>query len=146
MPPPLRLEGAEVTGARGPDKDYPERELTEKIIGCAIHVHRELGPGFLESIYENALARALNGSGLRFERQKVVKVFFDGVEVGEHRIDLFVENSVVVELKSVEVLTNRHMAQVISTLKAARTQVGLLLNFDAARLVDGIRRVVLTRS
>ncbi len=137
--------GVDITGVRYSAKDYPEKELTEKIIGCAITVHRELGPGYLESIYENALSHELMKQGLAFERQRVVRVFYDGIQVGEHRLDLFVEGRVVVELKSVDTLTQKHLAQTISSLKAVGANVGLLMNFDEAKLVDGIRRVVLTR-
>jgi len=138
-----RESGARVTPAGLPSEQYPEKELTEKIIGCAIRVHRELGPGYLEGIYENALSHELAKQGLRFERQRVVKVFYDGFEVGEHRIDMLVEGRVVLELKSVEVLSDKHVAQTISTLKAIGARVALLINFDESKVVDGIRRVVL---
>jgi len=77
-------------------------EITERIIGCGIEIHRELGPGLLESIYESALSIELRNRGLKFERQKVLPVEYKGYKIGEFRIDLLVENSVVVELKSVE--------------------------------------------
>ncbi|MHC4716546.1 MAG: GxxExxY protein [Planctomycetota bacterium] len=134
---------ANVTRLGLPEKEYPEKDLTEKIIGCAIKVHRALGPGYLEAIYENALAIELTGNGLRVDRQRVVKVLYEGVEVGEHRIDLVVEGRVVLELKSVESLNQKHTAQIISTLRASGVRVGLLINFNEARLADGIRRVVL---
>lgn len=121
---------------------FPERELPERIIGCAIAVHKALGPGFLESVYENALAHELTKQGLQFERQKATKVLYDGVVCGEHRLDFLVEERVVVELKHVEAVHNVHLAQVISTLKAFGVKVGLLINFNEARLVNGIRRVV----
>jgi len=138
------MSGATVSGASYPVADYPEKELTEKIIGCAIAVHRALGPGYLESIYERALAWELRKQGHGFQRQHVAKVYYDGVEVGEHRADLLVEGRVVVELKSVEVVTQKHLAQVLSTMKCVGVKVGLLINFDEARVVDGIRRVVLS--
>ncbi|MCD4699028.1 MAG: GxxExxY protein [Phycisphaerae bacterium] len=131
--------------ANFPKEQYPEKELTEKIIGCAISVHRELGPGYLEILYERALAHEFKKQGLKFQQQRSAKVFYDGVEIGEHRIDLFVEEKVVVELKSVERLTSKHVAQVISTLKAVGVEVGLLINFDESRVVDGIQRVVLSK-
>ncbi len=130
---------------RCPDEKYPEKELTERIIGCAIRVHRELGAGYLEAIYENALVHEFVKEEIAFERQRTAKVYYDGVQVGEHRFDLFVESKVVVELKSVEMLTEKHLAQMISTLKTVGAKVGLLMNFDEAKLVDGIRRVVLTK-
>ncbi|MDY7009958.1 MAG: GxxExxY protein [Planctomycetota bacterium] len=136
---------ARVLRTNFPTKQYPEKELTEKIIGCAISVHRELGPGYLEILYERALAQEFKKQGLKFEQQRSAKVFYDGVEIGEHRIDLFVEEKVVVELKSVERLNSRHVAQVISTLKAVGADVGLLINFDESRVVDGIQRVVFSK-
>lgn len=133
---------ATVRGIAFSEDKYPEKALTEKIIGCAINVHRELGPGYLESIYENALAHEFAKQGLNFETQRLVKVFYDSVEVGVHRVDVLVEGKVVLELKSVDTLTQKHVAQMISTLKAVGARVGLLMNFDETRLVDGIRRVV----
>jgi len=120
---------------------YPEQELTETIIGCAIRVHRALGPGYLEAVYENALAHELTKVGLSADRQRVVKVLYDGVEVGEHRADIVVDDRVIVELKSVESLHPKHVAQVISTLKATGVKIGLLINFNETRLVDGVKRV-----
>lgn len=128
----------------GADRDYPHRELTERVIGCAIRVHRELGPGYLESIYENALTHELRKQGLRVDTQHEVPVVYDGVQVGLHRADILVEGAVVVELKSVEALVPRHRAQLISTLKAVGASVGLLMNFNEARLAQGLKRVVLT--
>jgi len=124
-------------------RSYPEAELTERIIGACIAVHRELGPGYLEGIYENALAHELSQRGLPFERQRLMRVMYDGIEVGEHRIDLLVAGKVVLELKSVDQLTPKHVAQAISTLKAVGAKVALLVNFNEARVIDGIRRVVL---
>ncbi|MFP3936855.1 MAG: GxxExxY protein [Phycisphaerae bacterium] len=124
--------------------DYPHRELTEKVIGCAIHVHRELGPGYLESIYENALAHELRKRGLSVDTQYEVPVVYDNVKVGLHRADILVDGAVVVELKSVEALVPKHKAQLISTLKAVGASVGLLMNFNEARLAQGLKRVVLT--
>lgn len=122
--------------------DYPHKDLTERIIGCAINVHRALGPGFLESVYENALAHELNKNGLQVERQVATQIVYDDVVCGEHRLDMLVEGQVIVELKHVDGLHDKHLAQVISTLKAFGVQVGLLINFNEAKLVSGIRRVV----
>ena len=135
-------DGVKILRADFPDAEYPHRDLTRKIIGCAISVHRELGPGYLESVYENALAYELRKQGVCFDRQKPVKVLYDGHPVGEHRADLVVENKVVVELKHVDTVVPKHVAQVISTLKAFRLKVGLLINFNEARLVDGVTRVI----
>ncbi len=104
-------------------------DLTEKIIGAAIAVHRELGPGFIESVYERALVIELEHIGLAVSRQHRVPVIYRGIKVGRHRLDLFVEATVVVELKAVEAFTDRHFAVGRSYLKAAQRQHGLLLNF-----------------
>ena len=135
-----------VTGDDYPARDYPDSEITERIIACAIAVHRALGPGFLEMIYERAMAHEMRKRGLAFEEQKPVQVRYDGVAVGEHRADFLVEGKVIVELKSAEALVPKHTAQVISTLKAFGVGVGLLINFNEAKVTDGVRRVVLTSS
>ena len=119
----------EIRGANTVGEKYPHAELTEKLIGCAIQVHRELHGGYVEAIYENAFAHELQKCGLGAERQKRLPVSYDGVPVGEHRADLIVEGKVVVELKALSELTKQHVAQVMSTLRAAGLQVGLLLNF-----------------
>jgi len=141
----MRLpEGTEeIRGANVHGRTYPHRDTTERIIGCAIAVHRELRAGYVEGIYENALAHELAKSGLRVERQKTFAVMYDGVLVGEHRADLVVDEKVVVELKAVSELTDQHVAQVMSTMRAARAKVGLLINFHESRLVDGVRRIVM---
>lgn len=115
------------------------KELTEQIIGAAIEVHRKLGPGFLESIYENALVIELRKRGLSVEKQVEVPVFYDGVEVGTHRLDLLVAGMIIVELKAIKALEDVHFAVVRSYLAAMRLEHGLLLNF--ARPVVEIKRV-----
>lgn len=115
--------------------------LSQRVIEAAIAVHRELGPGFLESVYESALQAALRHRGLVYEAQKEVTVYFEGEEVGVHRLDLVVEGSLVVELKAIASLEEIHFAQVRSYLKATGLHVGLLLNFNAPRLI--VKRVVL---
>jgi len=114
-------------------------DLSGQVIGCAIDVHRELGPGFLESIYENALAIALAQTGLSVESQKMIPVHFRDQRVGEHRLDLLVGKKLVVELKAVKQLEDVHFAQVRSYLKACQLKHGLLLNFSTAPLT--IKRV-----
>ena len=109
------------------------KALTEKIIDCIIQVHQELGPGFLENIYRNALLIELRRHGLRVEAEKEVPVRYRGVEVGKHRLDLLVEGRVVLELKSVDQLTGVHYAQLRSYLKATGCEVGLLVNFNDSR-------------
>jgi GxxExxY protein len=114
-------------------------QLTSRIIAAAINVHKALGPGFLESVYEQALALELATAGLRFERQKTIGIEYLGQTVGEHRLDLLVEDEVVVELKAVSELEPIFFATVRSYLKAARLETGLLLNFAAIPLM--IKRV-----
>jgi len=109
-------------------------ELTSKIIGAAIDVHRYLGPGFIESIYEHALAIELRRRGLKVEEQVEVPVTYRGIEVGLHRLDLLVEGTIVVELKAVKNLENVHFAVVKSYLRATGKEHGLLLNFAKATL------------
>ena len=138
------LEGVkEIRGSDMHGTKYPCKDITEEIIGCAIEVHRQLKAGYVESIYENAMVRELSKRGLTFERQKTFPVYYDGINVGEHRADLVIEGSVIVELKAVSEMTDQHVCQIMSTMKAAQVRVGLLLNFHEARLVDGVRRIVM---
>ena len=118
-----------------------QEPLTGRIIGAAIHVHCALGPGFLESIYEQALCVELQNRSLRYHRQRLIPVFFDGVEIGFHRLDLLVEEHIVVEIKAVKALEPVHFAQVKSYLKATQLQTGLLLNFASCTL--NIKRIFL---
>ena len=115
-------------------------DLSTKIIGAAIEVHRALGPGFLENIYEAALKVDLDEHGLKYEYQKEVKVKYLGAVVGTHRLDLVVEKKIIVELKALSDLADIHFAQLRSYLKATGLKVGLLLNFGKPTLE--IRRVV----
>ncbi|WP_414661516.1 GxxExxY protein [Horticoccus sp. 23ND18S-11] len=108
--------------------------LTGKVIGVAIGVHRELGPGFLESVYEEAVAIGLVDSGLPFQRQVTVPVLFRGQQVGEHRLDLIVASAVVVELKAIKAFEDVHYAVVRSYLRATGLKFGLLINFAAPTL------------
>ena len=117
-------------------------ELSEQILGCGIRVHRQLGPGFLEKIYEEALCLELAKAGLTFERQKLVKVLYDGKPIGEHRLDLLVGGKVVVELKACSAIEDAHLATARSYLKATGLQLALVINF--ARPTLDIKRVVLT--
>ena len=118
-------------------------ETTEKIIGSAIKLHQTLGPGLLESVYEMILARDLERSGLKVERQKPVSFEYDGLWFDDaFRVDLLIEGTVVVELKSVEKLAPVHSKQLLTYLRLLDLPVGLLLNFGAATLKDGLHRVV----
>ena len=110
-------------------------DLTGKIIGAAIEVHRQLGPGFIESIYENALIYELRKRGLKVEQQLEVPVIYDAsVEVGKHRLDLLVEGGIVIDLKAISELLDVHFAIVKSQLRAVKRKHGLLLNFAKVKL------------
>ena len=115
-----------------------------RIIGAAIEVHRHLGPGFLESIYENALMVELRHRRIAFARQLAVPIVYQGVEVGLHRLDLFVEDQIVVELKAIKELTPTHFAIVRSYLNAVGRNHGLILNFTMPKL--DIKRVLASPS
>jgi len=117
-------------------------ELAQKVIGAALEVHRALGPGYQESIYEEALAFELTRMGVDFERQRTFRVDYKGHIVGEGRIDLLVDGKLVVELKAIEKLQPVHKAQVISYLMATACQIGLLINFNESLLRSGIQRVI----
>ena len=117
--------------------------LTEKIIGCAIEVHRTLGPGLLESTYESALCVELQLAGIKFQRQFVVPVTYKNHAVGDYRLDLVVENTVVIEIKSVDRFDPVFEAQLLTYLKITGLKRGLLLNFNSRLLKDGIKRLVL---
>jgi GxxExxY protein len=114
--------------------------LTERIIGAAIEVHRRLGPGFLESVYEKALIIELRKRGLAYRDQMEVIIEYDGEEVGRHRLDLFVEDTIVVDLKAIKELEDIHFAVVRSHLNAIGRKHGLLLNFAKPTLEA--RRVI----
>ncbi len=128
-------------------KAEPHKELDElasTVIGAAIEVHRHLGPGYLESVYEEALAVELSQRKIEYRRQHPVSVEYKGQAVGEGKIDLLVGDQLVVELKAVEALLPVHKAQLISYLKASRLHLGLLINFNVPVLRDGIQRVAYT--
>lgn len=127
---------------REPDKEADI--VAREVIAAAIEVHRHLGPGFLESVYEEALAVELNLRQIPFQRQKSIAVDYKSYAVGEGRLDFLVNEVLVVEIKAVEVLAPIHIAQVLSYLKATGLQLGLLINFHVSVLKEGIQRVVLT--
>ena len=117
--------------------------LTEKIIGCAIEVHRQLGPGLLESTYESALCVELELAGLKFQRQLIYPISYKGRAIGEHRIDLIVERAVILEIKSVDRHDPVFEAQLLTYLRITGLHRGLLINFNSRLLKDGIKRFVL---
>lgn len=118
-------------------------ELTQRIIGCALEVHRRLGPGLLENVYESALCIEMRIQGLSFTRQVGIPLYYRGELISEHRPDLVVENEVIVEVKSVERLTPLCWAQVLTYLRVTGLHVGLLLNFNSPTLRAGTRRIVM---
>jgi len=116
-------------------------DLTEKIIGAAIEVHKELGTGLLESIYEEALCYEFKLQGIKFERQVPADITYKGHVIKGQRLDLLVEKEVVVEIKSVSQLPDVAIAQTISYLKATKLKRGLIVNFGKKRLIDGVKRI-----
>lgn len=116
-------------------------KITEKIIGCAIEVHKNLGPGLLESTYEECLVYELINAGLSCERQKPLPIAYKSIELEcGYRIDLLVEDRVVVELKTVECFNSVHEAQILTYMKLANKEIGLLINFNVILLKNGIKR------
>jgi GxxExxY protein len=110
-------------------RSLEEAELTGRIIGCGIAVHRELGPGYLESIYEESFAAELSYANISYTRQHIVSVYYREKKVGEHRLDFLIEQKIVVELKAVSEIIDIHFATVRSYLKALNLKHGLILNF-----------------
>ena len=120
---------------------YERDWLTHNIIGAAIEVHKEMGPGLLKRIYENALCVELAKRNIRFTRQKAIEAKYKGQLVGDMYVDLLVEDKVIVELKSVSALTSIQEAQLIAYLKLANVKTGLLINFNVLTLKKGVRRI-----
>lgn len=118
-------------------------QISKAVIGCAIEVHRQLGPGLLESTYEQALAIEFEQAGVRFQRQLAVPVVYKGRRIGEHRLDLLVEDAVIVEIKSVERLDPVFEAQVLTYLRITGKRLGLLINFNSRLVTKGVKRFVL---
>lgn len=128
-------------------REEPSKEIDElahKVIGAAIEVHRLLGPGYLESVYEEALVVEFGILGIPFERQKALTIKYKGRALAESRLDLLAGGRLIVELKAVDALAPIHTAQVISYLKALRLPLGLLINFNVPVLKPAIKRVVLS--
>jgi GxxExxY protein len=120
-----------------------ENDITERIIGAAIEVHRHLGPGLLESAYEECLCHEMDAREIHFQRQVATPLWYKGVQLESvYRIDLLVEECVVVEIKANELLLPVHSAQLLTYLKLSNKRVGLLINFNMPVLKDGIKRVV----
>lgn len=120
-----------------------ENELSKEIIGVAIDVHKSLGPGLLENAYKECLNYKLIQSGLYVEKEKPMPLIFEGVKLDcGYRMDLLVENKLVIEIKSVESLTDVHLAQTLTYLKLGNFKLGLLINFNVVMLKHGIKRVI----
>jgi GxxExxY protein len=115
----------------------------ERIIGCAVEVHRQLGPGFLEGIYQDALSIELETAGLRYQREVPIILKYRGRPLRPHRLDLIVEDRIIVELKAVEHVDRIHRAQLMSYLRASGIRLGRLMNFNVEILKSSIRRVVM---
>lgn len=120
-----------------------ENDISQIIIGCAIRVHKALGPGLLESAYEECLYYELVKAGLKVEKQKTLPLIYEDIrlEVG-YRLDLMVEDKVIVEIKACEELNDVHLAQVLTYLKLSQAKLGLLINFNVSKVKHGIQRVV----
>ncbi|WP_437730566.1 GxxExxY protein [Sorangium sp. So ce1335] len=138
----MNHRGTEGTEEEEIELDAELRGLTRQVLGAAIEVHRVLGPGFLESVYEEALGVELSPRRIPFRRQVVVGVDYKGRVVGEGRVDMLVADRLLVELKAVEHLAAIHVAQLLSYLKAMRLRHGLLVTFNVPALRLGIKRVV----
>jgi GxxExxY protein len=120
-----------------------ENEISKKIIGCAIEVHRILGPGLLESVYEDALCHELNLQGIKFKRQQNIPVPYKGIKLNSDlRLDLLVEDKVIVELKAKEKLSPIDKPKLLTYLRLSDKHLGLIINFHSEMLRDGIKRVV----
>jgi len=121
-----------------------ENELAFKVIGAAIEVHKKLGPGLLESAYQECLSFELKEMGLKVEREVPRPIVYKEIQLDHgYRIDLLIENAFVIELKTVEFFTDVHLAQVLTYLKLGGYKLGLLINFNTSKLSDGIKRVIL---
>jgi GxxExxY protein len=125
-----------------PDEELDR--LAHEVIGAALEVHRILGPGFLESVYEEALCVELNLRTISCQRQLPIPVVYKGVAIGQGRLDLLVQGKLIVEIKTVETLAPIHRALAISYLKATGHSLALLINFNTAVLKDGIKRIILS--
>ncbi|HYB72888.1 MAG TPA: GxxExxY protein [Candidatus Sulfotelmatobacter sp.] len=136
-----RPDAATAESHRG-EPDGRVDEVARAVIGAAIEVHRCLGPGYLERVYEGALRVELRLRGIAFERQKAIPVVYKGQAIGQGRVDFLIEDDLILELKAVDTLLPIHTAQMISYLKALRRRLGLLINFNVPMLRRGIQRIV----
>lgn len=120
-----------------------ENELSSKVIGASIEIHRTLGPGLLESAYRECLCHELQADGLKVEKEKPMPMVYKGIKLDHgYRMDLLIENTLVIEIKTVEALTDVHLAQVLTYLRLGNYHLGLLINFDVSLLKNGLQRVI----
>ena len=124
-------------------EDIPENAITQRIIKCAIEVHKQLGPGLLENMYENALTVEFELEGLSYKQQLGIPVIYKGRSLGEYRLDLLVEDKVIVEVKRVPRFDPAFEAQLLTYLRLTKQRVGLLINFNTRLVKDGIKRFIL---
>lgn len=129
-------------------QDLPQEveRVASVVIGCAIEVHRHLGPGLLESLYEAAMVHELGAAGLAVQRQVEIRVPYKDILLPPYRLDLVINNLVVVELKAIEEILSTHKAQLLSYLRMTGLPLGLLINFNHTTLCEGLRRVINERS
>ncbi len=137
----MNHRGTENTEGRGLPEEM--NQMTYAVIGAAMEVHRVMGPGFLEAVYQNCLSQELRMRGIPFHPKKPVPVTYKGYQVGRGQLDFLVNDVLIVELKAVEKLAPIHEAQVISYLKMTKLPLALLINFNVPLLKDGIRRIIL---
>ncbi len=126
------------------NKNYPQSDLTGQIIKIAINVHKNIGPGFVEKVYQRAMYLDLKGSGLKFEREVKMNIKYRGVNIGYEQVDFVVEGRVIVELKTVSEIQDIHRAKMLSYLKASGCKVGLIINF--AKPIIEVKRIVYDES
>jgi GxxExxY protein len=143
---PSRQEGREGARARGnhEGRNMEFDPLSKRVIGCAIEVHRTLGPGLMESTYERCIAHEFEMAGIGFRLQQALPIQYKGLQLdGVYRVDVLVEETMILELKSVDTILPIHQAQLLTYMKLAGIKTGLLINFNVPRLKAGIRRFVL---
>jgi GxxExxY protein len=137
----MKPQSPQRNSLRSPNK-YPHKEITERIISCAIKIHSVLGPGLLENLYEEAMEIEFKHRGIKYIRQKELEIRYQGQSIGKQRLDYLIEDKVILELKSVESINSIHFAQLLTYLKAENVKVGLLINFNVDRLKHGIKRII----
>lgn len=125
------------------EKELPRDPLTERVIGCAIEVHRHLGPGLLESVYEQAMLIELRQQEIPYEHQKLLPAIYRNQKVGDFRLDLLVANELVIELKAVRSIEPVFTAQILTYMKLGNFKKGLIINFNVPKLVTGVKRYVI---